>query len=305
MFDPTDLANYVIPTGKQTRIPEHIFYRPCSGIWQTVWLESAPAERISQLDVRAAADGSMTVNVHSSSNRTGSPVEVQVFHEDGRVLAKGSGAAGQKFTFNVPGVQPWSPDAPTLYNLTVTMGQDKVASYTGFRTVEKGEVDGIVRPMLNGEFVFQFATLDQGFWPDGIYTPPSYEAMIFDLQALKKLGFNTIRKHVSVSRIHPGNPAKYEGLSGPNLCFFFANHVVCFSSQIKVEPDLFYWACDSLGLMVIQDMPSMSPRVPAPNAAQQQEWERQFNVLINEHLSYTCIVTWVSKTFDRQTCLPY
>lgn len=204
VFDPTDLADYVIPIGKQTRNPEHIFYRPCSGIWQTVWLESAPAERISQLDVKAAADGSMTVNVHSSSNSTGKPVEIEVLSEDGSVMAKGSGTTGQKFTFDVPGVQPWSPDAPTLYNLTVTMGQDKVSSYTGFRTVEKGEVDGIPRPMLNGEFVFQFATLDQGFWPDGIYTPPSYEAMVFDLKELKKLGFNTVRKHVS-PRGRPGD----------------------------------------------------------------------------------------------------
>lgn len=199
VFDPTDLVNYVIPIGKQTRDPEHIFYRPCSGIWQTVWLESAPANRITQLDVKAAADGSTTVKVHASNNQTGAPVTVEVLGEDGSVLATGKGQSGETFNFQVNGVDTWSPDTPKLYNMTVTMGNDKVSSYTGFRSVNKGEVGGVVRPMLNGEFVFQWATLDQGFWPDGIYTPPTYEAMVFDLQELKKLGFNTVRKHVSTA----------------------------------------------------------------------------------------------------------
>lgn len=197
VFDPTDIVNYVIPIGKQTRRPEHIFYRPCSGIWQTVWLESAPAERISQLDIRAAADGALTATVHSSSNGTGTPVSISVLGTNGSVLATGEGSSGQAFTFQVPGVRAWSPGSPTLYNLTVSLGSDEVSSYTGFRTVGKGEVDGVLRPMLNGEFVFQFATLDQGYWPDGLYTPPTYEAMVFDLKELKKLGFNTVRKHVS------------------------------------------------------------------------------------------------------------
>lgn len=282
VFDPTDLVNYVIPIGKQTRNPEHIFYRPCSGIWQTVWLESAPANHVSQLDVKAAADGSTTVKVHSSNNQTGTPVTIEVLGQDGDILATGSGKSGETFNFQANGVEAWSPDSPSLYNLTVTMGDDKVSSYTGFRSVSKGEVDGVVRPMLNGEFVFQWATLDQGFWPDGIYTPPTYEAMVFDLEELKKLGFNTVRKHVSTVY------AKTSNLRHGRII----DHSAC--SQIKVEPDLFYWACDNLGLMVIQDMPSMSPRVPAPDAAQQAEFERQFDILINEHLSYTSIVTWVS-----------
>ncbi|KAJ0107199.1 hypothetical protein N8I77_004893 [Diaporthe amygdali] len=257
VFDPTDLDGYVIPIGKQTKNPEHIFYRPCSGIWQTVWLESAPTNRITQLDVKAAADGSTTVNVHASGNSTGLPVEVTVLDQDGSVLGTGSGTSGAAFDFNVPGVDPWSPDSPTLYNLTVTMGDDTVSSYTGFRTVGRGIVDGIERPLLNGEFTFVWGTLDQGFWPDGLHLAPNYEALIFDLKELKKLGFNAVRKH------------------------------------IKVEPDLFYYATDSLGLMVIQDMPSMSPRVPLPNAAQQAEFERQLDILINEHVSYTSIVTWI------------
>lgn len=82
------------------------------------------------------------------------------------------------------------------------MGLDEIASYTGFRTISKGTVDGVVRPLLNGEFIFMFGTLDQGFWPDGIYTPPNREAMVYDLQTLKNLGFNMLRKHVS--RTTPG-----------------------------------------------------------------------------------------------------
>lgn len=197
VFDPTDLPGYIIPIGKQTKTPEHIFYRPCSGIWQTVWLESAPANRITQLDIKAAADGSVTANVHSSSNGTQLPVKIKVLGDDGSVIGTGSGSSDSPFTFKVSGVDAWTPDSPTLYNLTVSLGDDTVSSYTGFRTVSKGEIDGVVRPLLNGEFVFQFATLDQGFWPDGVYLAPTYEALIFDLQELKKLGFNTIRKHVS------------------------------------------------------------------------------------------------------------
>lgn len=197
VFDPTDLAGYVIPIGKQTKNPEHIFYRPCSGIWQTVWLESAPATHITQLDVKAAADGTATVNVHTSSNSTGEPVEITVLDQDGSVLGSGTGTSGTAFDISVDGVDPWSPDSPTLYNLTVTLGDDRVQSYTGFRTVSRGVVDGVERPLLNGEWIFQWATLDQGFWPDGIHLAPNYEALIFDLQALKKLGFNAVRKHVS------------------------------------------------------------------------------------------------------------
>ena len=98
--------------------------------------------------------------------------------------------------FTVPSPKLWSPESPTLYDIAVTMGNDMVTSYTGFRTISKGSVEGVTRPLINGEFTFLFGTLDQGFWPDGIYTPPNREAMFYDLQVLKKLGFNMLRKHV-------------------------------------------------------------------------------------------------------------
>lgn len=139
------------------------------------------------------------------------------------------------------------------------MGDDKVTSYTGFRTITSGEIDGIKRPLINGEFFFHFGTLDQGFWPDGIYLPPNYEAMVFDLKQLKDLGFNMLRKH------------------------------------IKVENDLFYRACDELGVLLIQDMPSMPPGRPI-TADQQKEWERQLGILIEQHKNYPSIYTWVGTT---------
>lgn len=138
----------------------------------------------------------VTITVHSSEDN-GSDVEVSVFGLEGDVIGSARGVAGEEFEFTVEGSSTWSPESPNLHNITVTMGDDEVQSYTGFRTISTGEVDGVQRPMLNGEFVFQFGTLDQGYWPDGLYTPPNYEAMVYDIDMLKDLGFNMLRKHVS------------------------------------------------------------------------------------------------------------
>lgn len=105
--------------------------------------------------------------------------------------------ANEAFSFTYPSPQLWSPDSPNLYDMTITVGSDTISSYTGFRTISRGVVNGVQRPLLNGEFQFFFGTLDQGFWPDGIYTPPNREAMVHDLKVLKELGFNALRKHVS------------------------------------------------------------------------------------------------------------
>jgi beta-galactosidase/beta-glucuronidase len=141
----------------------------------------------------------VNVTVHSSSQNP-VPVKVAVYESGtNKMVASQNSKSDIPFQFSVKSPKLWSPDSPTLYNVTVTMGSDKVASYTGFRTISKGTVDGVVRPLLNGEFIFMFGTLDQGFWPDGIYTPPNREAMVYDLQTLKDLGFNMLRKHVSHS----------------------------------------------------------------------------------------------------------
>ncbi|KAJ3526052.1 hypothetical protein NM208_g11365 [Fusarium decemcellulare] len=254
--DPTD--SEVIPIGKQTLNPSHIFYRSCSGIWQQVWIESAPKDHVTQLDVAAGSDGKVTVTIHTSGNSSSS-ADVAVLDKDGKKVGSHSGKTNEEFTFTVNSPSLWWPESPTLYNLTVTLdGGDEVHSYTGFRTISKGKVENVTRPLLNDEFVFMFGTLDQGFWPDGLYTPPNREAMIYDLKLLKKFGFNMVRKH------------------------------------IKVEPDLFYQACDEIGLMVIQDMPSLpADGSRKPNAEQQAEFQRQLEIVINEHKSYPSIVTWV------------
>ena len=170
------------------------------------------------------------------------------------------------------------------------MGSDAIISYTGFRTISKGIIDGVVRPLLNGEFIFMFGTLDQGFWPDGIYTPPNREAMVYDLQTLKGLGFNMLRKHVS------------------DRCLL-SNFSLLMSKQIKVENDLFYQACDQMGLMLIQDMPALRPlqsfTLPnctsvtyLPDGDQQAEFNRQLELLVDQHKSYPSIVTWVRICFS-------
>lgn len=142
----------------------------------------------------------MTVLTSNASGNT--PVQVSVI-DNGNTVATHSGPSNQPFQFNVASPKLWSPNAPNLYNVTVTMGKDQVQSYMGFRTISKGTVNGVVRPLLNNEFIFMFGTLDQGFWPDGIYTPPTKEAMVYDLQVLKKLGFNMLRKHVSDCVLKP------------------------------------------------------------------------------------------------------
>lgn len=143
-------------------------------------------------------NGQLNITVHTSSqNTTSTEVQVEVY-EGTTVVATHTGTSGNAFQFTIPSAKLWSPDSPHLYNLTVTLGGDKITSYTGFRTISRGVIDGIERPLLNGEFIFMIGTLDQGYWPDGLYTPPNREAMVYDLEMLKGLGFNMLRKHVSL-----------------------------------------------------------------------------------------------------------
>ncbi|CAE7180150.1 hypothetical protein PTNB73_03703 [Pyrenophora teres f. teres] len=274
-YDPTDLDLIQIPIGKQTLTRSGIWYTPCSGIWQTVWLESTAKEYITKLDLTADMDGIVSVTVHSSSNSTRTPYDITV-HELGSTDAKATatGTSGTPFVFAVDSPDLWTPDNPILYNITIQMGSDTVQSYTGFRTISRGVINGVQRPLLNGNFVFPFGTLDQGFWPDGIYTPPSVQAMVYDLQVLKRVGYNMLRKH------------------------------------IKVEPALFYRACDEMGILLIQDMPSLRPDLPDgrrldPSA--QPEFDRQLGLMVEQLKSYPSIFAWTiyNEEWGQATSAPW
>lgn len=193
------------------------------------------------------------------------PVSVRLSESDTGIIVKQAfGLSNQQSTFQVGNPKLWSPSSPNLYDVLVTFGNDTVKSYMGFRTIEFGVVKGAKRPLLNGEFVFQMGVLDQGYWPDGIYTPPTKEAMVFDIVMAKEAGFNMLRKHA------------------------------------KVEPALFYRACDEYGILVVQDMPSMRPANDgSPTAAELQEFSRQLEEMIQQHLSYPSIITWVSHFENR------
>jgi len=260
IHDPTDSGDYVIPLGKQTLEPGHIFYRACTGIWQSVWIESAPSNYINDLHLSADMHGKVNVTVAASCNTTGKTTTALVSileRNSTKAVATHQCQANIPCTFSVASPKLWSPDAPHLYDVIAQVGSDTVHSYTGFRTISKGVVNSVTRPILNGKPIFQMGTLDQGFWPDGLYTPPNREAQDYDLKVLKRLGFNMVRKH------------------------------------IKVENALWYQSCDEMGLLVIQDMPALDQKGALPNATQQAEFESQLKMLIKQLRNYPSIGTWI------------
>ncbi|MEW4530408.1 sugar-binding domain-containing protein [Maioricimonas sp. JC845] len=260
--------------GKQTLTPRGIWYTQVSGIWQTVWLEPVPAAHIEDLTLRTdAAEGSISVRADVSGAAEGASLRVIV--RDGATEVARGEVDGSELTLTVEDAKLWSPASPHLYNLEVALvddaGQvlDRVESYAGIRTVGKErDAEGHLRFTLNGEPIFHWGPLDQGWWPDGLLTPPSDEAMVFELEFLKKAGFNMLRKH------------------------------------IKVEPRRCYYHCDRLGLMVWQDQVSAGHNPPWtrlkpdpvdaewPDAEHEQfmvELERMIDLLEN----HPSIVVWV------------
>ncbi|MGW0518860.1 AbfB domain-containing protein [Crossiella sp. NPDC003009] len=256
VFDPSDATG--IPVGKQSRNPGGVYYTAASGIWQTVWLEPVAEAHVSKLDITPDVANGRVLVVARASGRAAVRVEVVVRDGD-RVVGRGSGRPGAAISVAVPGARLWSPDDPFLYGVEVRLngGQDVVGSYFGMRSVGLGVVDGVTRPLLNGRFGYQMGTLDQGYWPDGIYTAPTDEALRFDIQAHKDLGFNTIRKH------------------------------------IKVEPARWYYWADRLGLLVWQDMPSMPLHLGSPTAAARSNFEAELREVYEQLRSVTSIVQWV------------
>ena len=170
VHDPTDTDDYQIPIGKQTLgRGGMIWYTPCSGIWQTVFLESTPAEYITKVDLHADMNGQVNVTVHSSTDSS-SAYEIRVHEQNSEdIKAKATGISGIPFIFQVDSPKVWSPNEPNLYNITIVFGTDMIQSYTGFRTVSRGVINGVQRPLLNGKFIFPFGPLDQGYWQGFIH----------------------------------------------------------------------------------------------------------------------------------------
>ncbi|MFE5512407.1 AbfB domain-containing protein [Streptomyces sp. NPDC056529] len=238
-----------------------IFYTAASGLWQTVWLEPTAPAHVTRLDtVPDLANKTLKVTVHGDGT-SGHSARVTV-SSGSTVVGSATGPVGSQFTVSVPSPHLWSPEDPFLYDVRADLLSgstvvDSAGSYAGMRSISVGKVDGVLRTLLNGKFVFQTGTLDQGYWPDGIYTAPSDDALKYDLQKHKDLGFNMVRKH------------------------------------IKVEPQRwFYWA-DRLGLLVWQDMPAMDLRTP--DSAARTQWEAEYDRIIDQHRSSPSLVMWVDQ----------
>ncbi len=220
VWDPTD--THWQQRGKQTRQPHTIWYNSVSGIWQTVWLEAVPAHYVAGLRITPDVSGqAVRVRVLTGGTAALHDVRAEVLAEGVKVAEVSVPTSESEMIISLPSPRLWSPDSPFLYDLVITAERDRVRSYFGMREFRLGrDAQGRTRVLLNGEPLFMLGPLDQGYWPDGLYTPPSEEAMRWELAFLKRLGFNMLRKHV------------------------------------KVEPARYYYACDQMGLIVWQDMPN-------------------------------------------------
>ena len=307
--DATD--NDFQPRGKQVSKPSGIWYTAVSGIWQSVWMEPvAPAHVTDYNVVSSIKEKAINVTVDDEGVQEGDVIKVFLLNggigystetanaakpaTDGlyAVLASGMTVPGGTVTFNVRDPKLWSPDSPYLYGLDIQILRngkviDRVASYTAMREVGAYRKNGNTKLMgLNGEGLFQLGPLDQGWWPDGLYTAPTDEALKFDIQKTKDFGFNMIRKH------------------------------------IKVEPDRWFYYCDQIGIIVWQDMPSFGgskkwgmyyygegedfPATPEAKANYYKEWTE----IINQVKKFQCIAVWVPfneawSQFDTKDVVAY
>ena len=268
VFDPTDDSTQ--PRGKQVKRPGGIFYTPTTGIWQTVWLEPVAPEYITDLRiVPDVAGGNVRITLNGTIHqRMGG---VSITDEDGNRVAEGEvpAAKGAALTLRIPDARLWTPEHPHLYKVSIGLAGDhgpfdEVESYFGMRSIAVGpDEKGVTRLLLNGKPVLQVGPLDQGFWPDGLYTAPTDAALKYDVEVTKQLGFNMTRKHV------------------------------------KVEPDRWYYWCDKLGLIVWQDMPAgdkgISPEEPdlkrTPESA--AIYETELKAMIDGLRNHPSIVMWV------------
>ena len=275
VWDPSDDGPQ--PRGKQVNKPNGIWYTPVTGIWQTVWMEAVPATYIAATRQTPDIDQQqVTIEASINNAQPGDQVAVAAF-KGAEQVATATVAAGNSITLPVKNAQWWSPDHPFLYDLKFTVLRkgkiiDSANSYFAMRKISMApDANGIQRMLLNNEFVFQFGPLDQGWWPDGLYTAPTDEALKFDIEKTKEMGFNMIRKHV------------------------------------KVEPARWYHYCDQLGIMVWQDMPSgdlgnrweSRPGIfgrasdKARTAASEEIYRTEWNEIMQDLYNFPSIVVWV------------
>jgi hypothetical protein len=257
VWDPADAGQQ--PRGKQVRKPRGIWYTPSTGIWATAWLEPVSKASIEDLEIHSDIDHE-TLTVKAMGRGTSGDERVKVTAlKDGTKVASGAGTVGEPVTLTVDNPRLWSPEDPFLYDLEVELVNDdkvvdSVRSYFGMRAVSIAKDEhGTTRIFLNGEPCFMLGFLDQGFWPDGLYAAPCDEALRYDVEVTKKLGFNMARKHV------------------------------------KIEPRRWYYWCDKLGLIVWQDMPSANNN----GEEARQQFRTELKRMIDAHRNHPSIVMWV------------
>lgn len=273
VWDPSNEGTQ--PRGKQVKNPEGIWYTPVTGIWQTVWIEPVNKKNITTLKTTPNIDQNViSIKPEIAGASYGDLIEVTVY-DNSKTIATGKASVGENLEIVLNNPKLWSPESPFLYKTNVKLisnGKvvDQVKSYFAMRKIgSKRDANGVLRMQLNNKDYFQFGPLDQGWWPDGLYTAPTDEALKYDIVKTKELGFNMIRKHV------------------------------------KVEPERWYTHCDELGILVWQDMPSGDEqpiwqdkkyfegtelqRTPKSEEIYKKEWKA-----IMDHLySYPSIVVWV------------
>jgi hypothetical protein len=268
VWDPID-GGYQ-PRGKQVKEPGGIWYTSVTGIWQTVWLEPVSEIHIQSLKIIPDIDENQAgFQIITSSTRPNYQIELKI--KDGnKIISTAQGVPYEEIAAKIENPKLWSPDSPFLYNVELTLLDeggakiDRITSYFGMRKISLGKDDrGITRIFLNNKEIFMHGPLDQGWWPDGLYTAPTDEALRYDIEVTKQLGFNVARKHV------------------------------------KIEPDRWYYWCDKLGLLIWQDMPSGDKYIGGndPDLQRSEESAFQFKTelkaMIDGRFNHPSIVMWV------------
>jgi hypothetical protein len=251
-----DLNDGRTPSGKSGPRGDYTF---SSGIWQAVWLEPVNKSYIKSIRLLPDLNNSrLKVLVNADGGGKISAVALN----EGKVVSKADATGGTSFYLPIANPILWSPDAPFLYDLKLTLYNadgseaDEVKSYFGMRDIKLGKLDGVVRPLINGKFIMQLGLLDQGYWPDGVLTAPTEEALKFDIEFTKKAGYNLIRKHM------------------------------------KTEPQRFYYWADKMGLLVWQDMPAIWYQ-NEDTTKNRRVYRQELKAIMDDHYNSPSIITWV------------